>query len=1029
MIEALVTWSIRHRVLVVVGVGLLAVASLLTGRALRFDALPDVTGRQVIVLTEAPGLAPEEVELRVTRPIETALGGLPGLATQRSISRYGISSITAVFDEDTDLLRARQLVQERLSTVEDRLPEGSSPPELGPLTGGLGEIYQFILRSDSRSPAELLELVELRLAPVLRSIPGVVEVNTWGGERRTLQATGIPQQMARYGVTLAELTEAVAAAHGQVPGGVLTAGDGGVLLRGVAVPTAPRDLAEAVVRTNEDGTVIRVGDVAEVREGALMRIGAATANGRGEVVYVMLQMLQDANALEVMRGVHERMAQVRALLPSDVQLEEVYDRSELVHATLRTVFTNLAEGGLLVVAVLFLMLGSLRAGLLVASVIPLSMLGAVTGMVLLGVPGNLMSLGALDFGLLVDGSVVMVEAAFHRARDRRQEGLGLAATESNRQMARPVFYSVTIILLVYIPILSLEGVEGSMFRPMALTVVMALVTALLLSLTFAPAAIQLFLRDRDVPESDPWLVRWAERIYRPILHATLPHPLWVGLGAVLLLVVGWSLFLRAGSSFIPQLDEGDLVVQTVRRPDLRLDAAIADSTRLEAAVLQKVPEVRHIATRLGSPAVATDIMGIEQADIFIALAPRDQWRPGLERDELIEEIHAAIDEAAPADEVAFTQPIQMRFNELVGGEVTDVALGIYGDDLEQLRTLAERAAPILERVPGAVDVRIVAPPAVRLLEVVPEPLTAARRGLQPADVLAHVQAVKTGLDAGTTYDGALPIPVRVHYAREQDALSFETLPVVTPRGDLVRLDTVSRVSRTEGPSLVSHHEGQRRIVIGFNVRGEALGSVVDEAQRRIASELSLPNGYRLAWGGQSESLESARGRLAVVIPIVLSSIFGMLWLLFRKLRTVLIILLHVPFAAVGGMIALSVRGLPVSISAAIGFIALSGIAVLNGVVLLHAIRRAEAAGIPPMQAPHHAALERMRPVLMTASVAALGFVPMMLATGVGAEVQRPLATVVVGGLASSTFLTLVLLPTLYPWLAGSRSRPVPPRAT
>lgn len=1020
MIEALVGWSVRHRVLVVSLVGLLAAAGLFIGSRVPLDALPDVTGRQVIVLTEAPGLTPEEVELRVTRPVELALGGLPNLATQRSISRYGISSVTAIFREDTDVLRARQLVQERLATVRDHLPEGVSAPELGPLTGGLGEIYQFTLRSPARTPAQLLELVELQIAPRLRSAPGIVEVNTWGGARRTLEVVGVPERMTRHRVTLSDLTQAVERARGQAPGGVLPAGEGGVLLRGVALPTSPADLAAAVVRNTEGVGVVRVGDVADVREGALPRIGAATANGGGEVVYVMCQMLLDANALEVLEGLHQRMAEVRSLLPRDVVIEEVYDRSDLVRATLRTVFKNLAEGGLLVVVVLFAMLGSFRAGLLVALVIPLSMLGALVGMVLLEVPGNLMSLGALDFGLLVDGAVVMVEAAYHRVQERSGESMKDAAAVSASSMGRPVFYSVLIILLVYLPILALGGVEGRMFRPMALTVVMALFTALVLSLSFVPAAMQLFLRERDVPAREPWLVRGAARLYRPLLARSIKHPAVVAVVAALLLGGGFLLFGRAGSSFIPQLDEGDLVVQTVRRPDLRVESAVEDATRMEAEILRRVPEVRRVASRIGSPAVATDIMGLEQSDVFIGLAPREQWRPGLSRDELIRQVDAAIQASSPADEVAFTQPIQMRFNELVGGEVTDVAVSIYGAELGELRRLAERMAALLSGIPGAEDVRITAPPAVQLLEVRPEPLAASRLGLVPSELLEHVTAVRMGLDAGATYDGALQVPLRVRYAADATALRFEALPVVTGSGTLVPLADVAHVRRTSGPSLVNHHETERRLVVGFNVRGRDLGSVVQDAQAEVAQRFAVPTGYRLAWGGQWESYQSARARLRLVIPGVLGAIFALLLLLFRSLRAALIILLNVPFAAVGGIVVLTLRDLPISISAAIGFIALSGIAVLNGVVLMTGILRREHAGATPADAAREAARERMRPVLMTASVAALGFLPMTLATGVGAEVQRPLATVVVGGLVSSTFLTLVILPSVYPWLARRR---------
>ncbi len=1014
MIEAVARWSVAHPRLVPALVLLAALGGGIAGAYLRFDALPDVTGKQVVVLTRAPGLTPEEVERLVTRPIEMVLGGLPDSSGQRSISRYGLSSVTAVFEDGTDLLRARQLVQERVQTVAGSLPDGVDAPELGPLTGGLGEIYQFTLSSPERTPAELTELVTLRVSPLLRSVPDVVEVNSWGGEQRTMDIVAQPARMARRRVTLAELTDAARNATGQAPGATIEAGDMGILLRGVAWPERPSELAAAVIRMEDDGTALRIGDVADVVEGALPRIGAATADGQGETIYVMVQMLLEANAIEVLGDVHDKMDEVRAALPPDVVVLEVYDRGELVSATLDTVFTNLLEGGVLVMVVLFLMLGSFRAGALVASIIPLSMLGAVTGMVAFGIPGNLMSLGALDFGLLVDGGVVMVEAIFYSVHSRGGP-MAERVKESTVRMARPVFFSVLIILLVYLPILTLEGVEGKMFRPMAMTVVLALTSALFLSLVFVPAAAMLFLREKDVPKGDPFLVRWAARAYRPVLELALQRPVAVAGLAAALLAVGVALFATAGSAFVPNLDEGDLVVQTTRAPDIRVETAVIHGSAMEAAILE-VPEVLHVASRVGSPAVATDIMGLEQADVFIDLKPRGDWREGLTREELIDEIREAIDRSAPADDVAFTQPIQMRFNELVGGSVTDVSLSIFGQDLDELQGAAERAAELLDTIDGAEDVRVLAPPNIRLLEVRPRPLEAARHGLHVREVLDHVSALRSGLDVGSTYDGPIRIPVRVRLGATNDALTLESVPVPTAEGSLLPLSRVADIIRTEGPSLVSHDMSQRRTLVGFNVRGRDLGSVVQDAEALLAAELHSPEGSRLVWGGQYESLESARARLAVVIPVVLGLILALLLILFQRWRPALIILLNVPFAAVGGVAALTARGLPISVSAAIGFIALSGIAVLNGVVLVSALTTELDNGVPPVEAARRAAVSRLRPVLMTALVAALGFIPMMLATGVGAEVQRPLATVVVGGLLTSTFLTLVILPAIFPWL-------------
>ncbi len=1014
MIEALVRWSVQHARVVGALVLVCSLLGLAAGFRLRFDALPDVTGNQVLVLTRAPGLTAEEVERLVTRPIEMAVGGLRDSVSQRSISRYGISSVTVIFEENADLLEARQLVQERLVSVTGSMPQGVDPPELGPLTGGLGEIYQFTVSSPERDAAELQELVRYRLTPILRSVPGVVEVNSWGGERRTMDVIGEPPRMAQRRITLRDLTEATSDATGYAPGATLPAGKSGVLLRGVAWPTRPSELAAAVAGSDDEGMVVRIGDVAGVAWGALPRIGAATTDGRGETVYVMVQMLIDANALEIVDQVKAQMARMREALPADVTIQVVYDRSELVHATLRTVFTNLLEGGLLVVGVLFVLLGSFRAGALVASVIPLSMLGAVVGMVVLGIPGNLMSLGALDFGLLVDGAVVMVEAVFHTAQERGGK-ISDQIKGTATQMARPVFFGVLIIMLVYLPILSLTGVEGKMFRPMALTVLLALGTALILSLTWVPAISRLILRDQDVPAEPPRLVRWISRQYLPLLDWSIRHPLPIAASAATLLAVGLGLGALAGTAFVPQLDEGDLVIQTTRDADIRVETAVEESTRMERAILEAVPEVRHIASRIGSPEVATDIMGLEQADVFVDLAPRSDWRDRLTKEQIIAEIGAAVASSAPAKEVGFTQPIQMRFNELVGGSVTDVSLSIFGQDPGALHAYAEDVATELSKIVGAADVRVLAPPSVGVLEVTPLPLEASRYGFRPADVLDHVEAANAGVEVGTTYDGPVPIPIRVRLGDRPNALSFPRFLMPTGQGALIRLDHVANVSRDRGPALVNRENAQRRVVVGMNVRGRDLGSVVEDAEARLAQpDLVPPEGTLLVWGGQYESLQSAKRRLNLIIPAVLLLILALLLVLFRRLAPAILILLNVPFAAVGGIMALSVRGLPISVSAIVGFIALSGIAVLNGVVLVTALMTELESGVDVVESVRRAAQSRLRPVLMTALVAALGFVPMMLATGIGAEVQRPLATVVVGGLVTSTLLTLIILPAMVP---------------
>ena len=1008
----------RRRVVLWVTLLMALVAAVMCTR-LRFDALPDVTTNQVLVLTRAPGLTPEEVERLVTRPIEIGLGGIPGMVKQRSISRYGISSISAIFADDVDGWRARQMVQERLALAAGKLPEEVEAPELGPLTGGLGEIFHFTVRSPLRTPAELLELVELRVVPLLRAVDGVVEVNTWGGERRTLDVVGQPVAMARFGVGVTELERSVSAAVGSAAGSSLVDGSQQVLLRGVARPRGPAELGEALVRPAVSGAAaLRISDVAEVRWGSTPRIGAATADGAGETVYVMVQMLRGANALQVMQGVHGRMADVTAALPEDVAIDVVYDRSKLVMATLWTVAKNLIEGGLLVVAVLFALLGSLRAGLLVALVIPLSMLFALAGMAALDIPGNLMSLGAIDFGLLVDGAVVMVEAVFCGAIGQALAPAKVAAL--TRGVARPVFFSVLVILLVYVPILALTGVDGKMFRPMAAAVVMALASALVLALTFVPAAAATWLRARDIPTREPWLVRSAEHVYAPMLAAAVRWPGVVAVAAALVLAGGGWLFGQTSAAFVPQLDEGDLVIQVERSPDISIESAVRDAGAMERTLLAAIPEVHAVVARIGSPAVATDIMGIEQADVFVELAPRSRWRAGLDRDGLIAEIEAAL--AGEGAGLVFTQPIQMRFNELLGGSVTDVSISLFGDDLTEVRGLAERVAGVIGATPGAEDVRIMAPPDVALVQLRPRMLAAGGHGMTATEVLAVIQALRSGVPAGHTFDGPLRIPIRVRLGEAPAAGLLAGVMVPLADGGLIALEHLVAIEPQRSASLVNHDDALRRVVVGFNVRGAALGAVVEALQADLAAQVPMPRGVRMVWGGQYESLAAARARLMLVIPVVLLAIVGALVAAFGRLRPALVVLTHVPFACVGGILALHMRDLPLSLSAAIGFIALSGIAVLNGVVLVSRISALVLEGMTPRIAAATAARSRLRPVLMTALVAALGFVPMMLATGTGAEVQRPLATVVVGGLVSSTVLTLLVLPALFPYLSGRTGR-------
>jgi cobalt-zinc-cadmium resistance protein CzcA len=1020
MIEALIAWSVRQRRWVLALWAVLSALGTWVALGLKLDALPDITNNQVQVLTRAPGLTPEEVELRVTRPLESALGGLPGLEQHRSVSRYGLSAITVVFHEDVDPFRARQVVAERLAGAMGSLPEGVAPPEMGPMTGGLGEIYHFTLASPDRTPAELLELVTLRIVPLLKQVPDVVEVNTWGGGQRSLEIRGDPARMASRRVTFRELEEAIREGTGATPGASLRAGSHQVLLRGAFRPRGPGDIAGALVRSDERGAV-RVGEIASIHDGLRPRLGAATSDGRGELVYVMVQMRTGANAREVTGRVRDRMTDVRATLPRDVQISVVYDRSTLVDATLRTVGRSLLEGGVLVILVLFLALGSLRAGLLVAVAIPVSMLGATAAMVALGVSGNLMSLGAVDFGLLVDGAVVLIEHVFGA-----KVSIGTPWPERVERacvaVARPTFFGVLVILLVYLPILTLAGVDGKLFRPMALTVALALGVALLFSLTFLPAAAAELLRERDVPQHHPPLIRALELAQRRALGWLGPRWRLAALVFVLAMAGGGTLAARAGSELVPQLDEGDLVIQTTRAPEIALEGAVEEASRMEGA-LRGLPEVTQVVSRTGSPAVATDIMGLEQADVFVGLKPREAWRPGLTREDLLKQMEERIGASSPGTEASFTQPIQMRFNELLGGSPMDVVVSVYGQDLGALQRAAEQILESIRQEAGVQDARLLTPPSVPLIDVRPEPLRAAQSGFRVGDVLAVVQGLRLGRVVGATYEGALEIPLVVRLGEQApSAWDLARSPVPRANGELLPLERVAEIQASETPTILFHENGQRKVMVGFNVRDRDLASTVQAARSLVGTRVKLPEGTRVGWGGQYETFQQASARLLIVVPLVFGLIVLVLFWYFRSIRPVLLVLSHLPFACVGGVVALSLRGLPISLSAVVGFIALSGIAVMNGVVLMSELLSREARGEPPGEAAVGAAEARTRPVAMTALVAALGFLPMALASGAGAEVQRPLATVVVGGLLTSTTLTLLLLPTLYPPLRALLAR-------
>lgn len=1022
MAARLIEWALANRLLVLLLAGLLVAGGLVALARLPIDAVPDVTNVQVQIVTSAPALGPVEVEQYLTYPVETAMSGLPAVTELRSISRYGISSVTVVFEDGTPLFFARQLVQERLPAAREAIPQGFGTPEMVPPITGLGEIFHFTVSSDELSPMELRNLLDWQIAFRLRQVRGVVEVNAWGGLAKQFHVEIFPEKLVAHGIALAEVFEAVERNNAMAGSAYLERGREQLLVRGEGLIGSRSDLEEVVVAVRES-TPIRVRELGRVVEGAMPRRGAATRDGAGETVIGLVQMLAGENAREVTRRVKARLADIERDLPAGVTIDPYYDRTELVRRTMRTVTTNLVEGGLLVVAVLLLLLGSLRGGLIVASAIPLAMLFAFCGMLAAGISGNLMSLGAIDFGLIVDGSVVMIENIVRRLAGRAAGETTLAVVRrAALEVGRPVGFAVAIIIIVYLPILTLTGTEGRMFRPMAWTVVFALAGSLLLALTLMPVLASVAFQ-KGVAERETWLVARVRRLYRPTLARAMRWRALV-VAAALAAVAGTALLVpRLGGEFLPTLDEGDLVVQTLRLQSSSMTHSIEAGLEVER-VLRTFPEVEHVVTRIGSPEVATDVMGIELSDVFVNLAPRASWTTGRTKDELVEAMSEALEERIPGMGFSFTQPIEMRFNELIAGVRSDVAVSVFGDDLGTLERLGGEIAALLRGVRGAADVRADQVQGLPVLRIVVDHARAARYGIPVADVLGAVEAIRAGRVVGVVMDGVRRYDIIVKFALplQADLDAIRNLPVMDRDAHPVPLAQLAEIRVEEGPAQISREFGQRRLNVEANVRGRDLESFVREARALLEGNLDKPEGYWVEWGGAFEQLERGRSRLLVVVPIALGAILALLYGAFGSVRAAALIFTGVPFAAVGGVLALWLRGIPFSISAGVGFIALFGVAVLNGVVMVSAFRRLQGRGCGVREAVELGALERLRPVLMTALVASLGFVPMALSTSAGAEVQRPLATVVIGGLISSTLLTLLVLPALYAWVGPRPER-------
>jgi cobalt-zinc-cadmium resistance protein CzcA len=1017
----LIDFSLRNKFLVLVFTVTVIAAGVYSMFRLPIDAVPDVTPNQVLVLTQAPGLGPVEVERFVTFPVETAMSGLPGIEQIRSVSRFGLSSVYIYFEEGMDLYFVRRLVMERLPAAREAIPAGIGTPEMGPISTGLGEIYQFQVRGDGQSLMDLRSILEWDIAFRLRGVPGVVEVNSYGGELKTYEVQLDPDKLVSYKVGLDKVFTALERNNANAGGAYIERAQEQYVIRGEGLVEGLADIDNIVVTAGQDGTPVFIKNLGRTQFAPQVRQGAATRDGQGEVVTGVVMMLMGENSRVVAQRVREELDEIAQSLPKGVTVDTYYDRTELVRKTIRTVEKNLIEGGILVVAVLLLLLGNIRGGLIVAAAIPLSMLFAFTGMVQAGLSGNLMSLGAIDFGLIVDGSVVMIENIVRRLGEAKRPGAAREdiIRDAGREVARPVFFAVLIIMIVYLPILTLQGVEGKMFRPMALTVIFALAGSLILALTLMPVLASLLFRGR-VAEKEPRVMHWLKDRYKPLLTATLGRPVATGAVAAVFFVASLGLVPFMGTEFIPKLDEGAIAIQAWRLPSVSLNESVKSTTLVEKS-LKQFPEVVTVVSRTGVAEIPTDPMGIETSDIYVILKDHSEWTTASTREGLIERFNEALEKEVPGNVFSYSQPIELRVQELIAGVRSDLAITLFGEDFEQLRRVGGELARVVGQVPGAADVKLEQTGGLPYLRVRIRRDEIARYGINAGDVLDVVRTMG-GRQVGDVLEGQRRFALQARFTPESrnQLEQIRNLKVTDPTGRMIPLSQLADIVMEEGPAQITRENIHRRIAVEANVRGRDLGSFVADVQQAIGAKVQLPAGYYIQYGGQFENLQRASARLLLVVPLALFLIFVLLYTTFNAVKPALLIYFNIPIAATGGIVALFLRDMPFSISAAVGFIALFGVAVLNGVVMVSYFTELRSKGLSVDEAVRQGAELRLRPVLMTALVASLGFVPMALATSAGAEVQRPLATVVIGGLVTSTALTLLVLPTLYRWFEGEQ---------
>jgi cobalt-zinc-cadmium resistance protein CzcA len=1014
MLNWIIDFSLRHRLLVLVATAAFAVAGVLSLRHLDIDAFPDTTPVQVQINTIAPPLGPEDVEQLITFPIEQAIGGLPGLEQMRSISKFGLSQVVVTFEGSTDIYFARQLINERLATVE--LSPGIERPKMGPVATGLGEVLHYVVTGQGRDVTDLRTIHDWVIKPKMRTVRGTAEINTWGGYEKQYQVRIDPALLVKFGLTFNDVIEAVQTNNQNVGGGIVREGSQAALVQGLG-RTRTIDEIKNIVITAKDGVPIRVGDVAEVAIGSEIRRGAVTADGRGEVVMGLGFMLMGENTHHVTAAMKDRLEEIKATLPPNAQVTTVYDRTQLVDQVIDTVKNNLFEGGLLVIAVLFAFLGNLRAAGIVALAIPLSMLCAFCGMLRFGISASLLSLGAIDFGMIVDSSVVMIENCVRHIADgdNRRRSIIDVVRDAAVEVRKPTMFGELIIMIVYLPILTLEGIEGKLFRPMALTVIFALIGSMIFSLTLMPVLASLILPKR-LEEREPMLMRLAHRLYAPVLRFSMHHKMFImGVAAALLFVAFGIIAPNLGSEFVPRLSEGAIAISVVRLTGTDIGDSIKYNTQMEKAILDQFPdEVEHVWSRIGSAEIATDPMGTELTDMFITLKPRSQWTKARTQAELTDLIEAHLRDL-PGQKLEFLQPIEMRMNEMTSGVRADVAVKLYGDDLDTLVAKSQEIAAILEQIPGSADVAAEQVTGQPVLQIKLNQDQLARYGV-PAKVVTDVIESISGKPLGEVIDGQLrfPLVARLPEALRAGKSGIGSITLPTATGERLPLSRLADIRVVQGPSTITREWGQRRITVTSNVRGRDIGSFVAEAQQRMKQQFTLPPGrYFYEFGGQFEHLRRARTRLMVVVPIAAALIFALLYFTYNNVVDALRVFTGVPFGWVGGIFALWLRDMPFSISAAIGFIALSGVAVLDDMILVSYVRQLRAKGLPLEEAVMQAANTRLRPVLMTTLVASLGFLPMAFSTGMGAEVQRPLATVVIGGVIAAMVMSLLVLRVLY----------------